>query len=192
MICPCGFVLQGGASFCIECGRVISSPPSFMAKPIAHNSRFRLTVLLVGGVLLILSSLFTGVQQAANGWRLRSVGVSTFNTASPVDVRHFTSLLPVAGIAISLLALCALLSKQHVRFALSVSIVVVLTTLLGFQVAAYIASTHRNQLRNRIARLACDYCSPPFPTFAPTCYLVLSLLLVSMVVLAAFETKKAS
>jgi hypothetical protein len=143
------------------------------------------------GILLIVCSLVSGVQEATNSWRLRSVGVSTFATHIPIDVRHFTSLLPVAGIAFSLLALCGLLASQLVRFTVSLAISAVALTLLGFQIAAYISAAHRNNAQNQIAQLACDYCSSPFPPVFAWGYLVVSILLVCAIALATFEARSA-
>jgi len=191
MECICGNSLRSSDAFCIVCGRAAEFKRVSASDHAPSKSKPRLALLLVVGILLIVCSLVSGVQEATNSWRLRSVGVSTFATHIPIDVRHFTSLLPVAGIAFSLLALCGLLASQLVRFTVSLAISAVALTLLGFQIAAYISAAHRNNAQNQIAQLACDYCSSPFPPVFAWGYLVVSILLVCAIALATFEARSA-
>jgi len=96
MECICGHPLRGGDSFCINCGRSAALERTLNEGASYSRSKARLAVILAFGIVLIICSLISGVQEATNSWRLRSVGVSTFATHVPLDVRHFTSLLPVA------------------------------------------------------------------------------------------------
>jgi len=138
------------------------------------------------------ASLVSGVQQATSHWRLRAVGVANLQAQLPVDVAQFVSILPVAGFAISLLALCGLLAKQLLRHGLMTAITAILVTVTGFQIAAYFAAAGRNHVQNLVALKACDYCSPPYPSTVASSYVVVSVIILAIAALAILEARLAN
>ena len=192
MRCGCGRSFRSSEIFCTSCGAARNLAAATPKSPASRFSRLRISIILIGGLALMASSLVSGVQQATSHWRLRSLGVASLHAQSPVDVSHFASLLPVAGFAIALLALCGMLAKKLFRNALMKAIAAVLLTVTGFQIAGYIAGAARNHTQNALAWRACDYCSPPYPSTVASSYLVVSALILTMATLAIFEARQAN
>ena len=192
MRCGCGRSFRSSEIFCTSCGAASNLAVTTPKSPANRSSRLRISIILIGGLALMAASLVSGVQQATSHWRLRALGVANLHAPSPVDVSHFASLLPTAGFAIALLALCGMLAKKLLRNALMKAIAAVLLTLAGFQIAAYLAAATRNHTQNAIAWRACDYCSPPYPSTVASSYLVVSAIVLTMAALAIFEARQAN
>jgi hypothetical protein len=72
------------------------------------------------------------------------------------------------------------------------SVVAILVTLTGFQIAAYFAAANRNYLQNLNALRACDYCSPPYPSTVASSYVGVSAIMITVAVLAILEARLAN